>query len=96
MAQRNEPKDSPDDFPTPPSATRALFEQVLGDKRALSDQSCLEAACGAGHMAKVLQEYFRDVHCADAYEYGYALCRDFITAPYETNAFDWVINALVH
>ena len=30
MAQRVEPKDSADDFPTPPWATRALVEHVLG------------------------------------------------------------------
>jgi hypothetical protein len=91
MAQRNEPKDSPDDFPTPPWATRALFEHVLNDKQALFALSCLEPACGAGHMAKVLREYFGEVHCADAYDYGYAPCRNFLTWPYETNSFDWGI-----
>lgn len=29
MAQRIEAKDSPDDFPTPPWATRALCEYIL-------------------------------------------------------------------
>jgi hypothetical protein len=29
MAQRTEPKDSPDDFPTPPWATRALIEHIF-------------------------------------------------------------------
>jgi hypothetical protein len=42
-------------------------------------------------MAKVLKEYFRDVHCADAYHYGYGKVRDFLTYPYETNSADWVI-----
>ena len=42
-------------------------------------------------MAKVLNEYFRDVRSADAYHYGYGLIRDFLTYPYETNAVDWVI-----
>ena len=32
MAQRIEAADSPDDFPTPPWATRALIEHVLEDK----------------------------------------------------------------
>ena len=91
MAQRTEPKDSPDDFPTPPWATRALIEYVIEDKYALRSQSCLEPACGAGHMARVLKEYFGDVQCADAFQYGYAAVRDFLTYPYETNAVDWVI-----
>ena len=59
MAQRTEAKDSKDDFPTPPWATRALLEHVLprfGDLRGLT---CLEPACGAGHMDKVLREITR-------------------------------------
>jgi hypothetical protein len=91
MAQRTEPKDSPDDFPTPPWATRGLIEHILNNKRLLAAQSCLEPACGAGHMAKVLKEYFREVHCSDAHEYGYGDIRDFLTYPYEANAVDWVI-----
>ena len=90
-AQRIEPDDSPDDFPTPPWATRALIEHVLGNKSALRSMSCLEPACGAGHMAKVLKEYFGEVQAADAFHYGYAPVRDFLTFPYETNAADWVI-----
>jgi hypothetical protein len=90
-AQRIEPKDSSDDFPTPPWATRALIEHILDDKSALASMSCLEPACGAGHMAKVLKEYFADVRCADAFPYGYAPVRDFLIYPYETDAVDWVI-----
>lgn len=91
MAQRNEPSDSPDDFPTPPWATRGLIEHVLGDVNRFKAQTCLEPSCGAGHMAKVLKEYFGEVRYADAYEYGYGEVRDFLTYPYETNAVDWVI-----
>ncbi|HKH28695.1 MAG TPA: hypothetical protein VKA61_10220 [Sphingomicrobium sp.] len=54
MARRFEPMHSADDFPTPPWATRALFEHVLGDVVPLRRMSCLEPACGAGHMAEVL------------------------------------------
>jgi hypothetical protein len=89
MSQRVEPGDSRDDFPTPPWATRALLEYVLGTNT--EKLSCLEPACGAGHMAKVLKEYFGEVHCGDAYDYGYAPVRDFLSFPYETNAVDWVI-----
>ncbi|MGD9714745.1 MAG: SAM-dependent methyltransferase [Thermomicrobiales bacterium] len=42
-------------------------------------------------MARVLAEYFASVQAADAYHYGYAPVRDFLTYPYETNAVDWVI-----
>ncbi len=91
MAQRTEPKDSPDDFPTPPWATRGLIEHVLEDKKSLANMSCLEPACGAGHMAKVLKEYFGQVQSADTHRYGYGQQRDFLTYPYETNAVDWVI-----
>lgn len=91
MSQRTEPKDSPDDFPTPPWATRALIEHVLDRKNDLSKMTCLEPACGAGHMARALKEYFGGVESSDAYQYGYGHQRDFLTHPYETNASDWVI-----
>jgi hypothetical protein len=91
MAQRVEPKDSLDDFPTPPWATRALVEHILDDKKKLASLSCLEPACGAGHMAKVLREYFGEVRSSDAHPYGYGYVRDFLTHPYETNAVDWII-----
>jgi hypothetical protein len=90
MSQRVEPGDSADDFPTPPWATRALIEHVIGPS-GLKPLSCLEPACGAGHMAKVLKEYFKDVGCSDAHDYGYAPVRDYLSFPYETNAVDWVI-----
>ena len=90
MAQRVEPSDSPDDFPTPPWATRALLEHVL-DTSSLSGLSCLEPACGAGHMAKALKEYFGEVRYSDAHHYGYGPVRDYLDYPYEANAVDWVI-----
>jgi type I restriction-modification system DNA methylase subunit len=76
MAQRSEARDSVDDFPTPPWATRALIEHVLDDKASLSELVCLEPACGAGHMANVLSEYFGEVRCADIHAYGYGEVRD--------------------
>jgi len=91
MAQRNEPKDSPDDFPTPPWATRALIEHIMDDRGSLANLTCLEPACGAGHMTKVLKEYFREVDCADAYCYGYGAVQDFLSHPHETNSVDWII-----
>ena len=91
MAQRIEPQDSPDDFPTPPLATRALVERVLEDRAALRHLTCLEPACGAGYMAKPLREYFGEVTAADAYDYGYGQVRDFLTYPYRPQSADWVI-----
>lgn len=91
MAQRIEAADSPDDFPTPPWATRGFMEHVIADQGPFKKMSCLEPACGAGHMAKVLKEYFGEVRASDAYDYGYGKVRDYLDVPYETNAVDWVI-----
>ena len=91
MAQRTEPNDSADDFPTPPWATRALLEHVISDRASLASQICLEPACGAGHMARVLTHHFRQVIASDAFDYGYGTRHDFVTQPFETNSVDWVI-----
>jgi hypothetical protein len=91
MAQRIESQDSLDDFPTPPWATRALIEHVIGGKKQVRSQVCLEPACGAGHMSKVLSEYFRSVKSVDIHSYGYGEVRDFLATPHGTNSFDWVI-----
>jgi hypothetical protein len=91
MAQRVEAKDSLDDFPTPPWATRALIEHVIGTKDELKSMSCLEPACGAGHMAKVLREYFAEVRCSDVHGYGYGEVADFARTPHEAQSVDWVI-----
>ncbi len=91
MSQRVEALDSPDDFPTPPWATRGLIEYAIDDKASLACLSCLEPACGAGHMSKVLAEYFAEVRSSDAYSYGYGAIRDFLSYPYATASCDWVI-----
>ena len=69
----------------------ALIEHILDDTSTFARLSCLEPACGAGHMVKVLREYFGEVQCSDAYVYGYGPVRDFVAQPYEANACDWVI-----
>lgn len=91
MSQRVEAADSLDDFPTPPWATRALIEHVIGDKSGIASMSCLEPACGVGHMSKVLKEYFAKVHDADVSNYGYGQIRDFLKHPDATDTYDWVI-----
>jgi hypothetical protein len=90
MSQRIEAADSADDFPTPPWATRALIEHVIG-KGSVRRQTCLEPAAGRGYMARPLAEYFASVDAADAYAYGYAPIRDFLLHPYEAGSHDWVI-----
>ncbi len=90
MATRIEAKDSLDDFPTPPWATRALLEHVLRGSE-FSELKCLEPACGLGHMAKVLKEYFGEVQSSDVHNYGYGAIRDFLKHPYEINCCDWMI-----
>ena len=88
MAQRIEPKDSLDNFPTPPWATRALMRHVIGGD--MSGKSCLEPACGAGHMAKPLAEFFGKVSAQDVANCGFGTVQDYRT--FETSErWDWVI-----
>jgi hypothetical protein len=89
MAQRVESKESYDDFPTPPWATRALLEHVL-ENRNWQDNSCLEPGCGAGYMSRTLREYFGEVEAYDALNYGTNQVRDFLTYDYDRN-YDWII-----
>lgn len=91
MAQRTEPQDSLDDFPTPPWATRALLEHVIGEPKLVRQQTCLEPACGRGHMSKVLKEYFGTVHSSDIFDYGYGGVDDFTSSSIPSASYDWVI-----
>jgi hypothetical protein len=91
MAQRVEPRDSLDDFPSPPWATRACIEHVIaptGDLRALT---CLEPACGRGHMARTLAEYFGQVIPSDIHPYGFGDVLDFTDDRQHLPRADWVI-----
>lgn len=74
MGSRLEPDDSLDFFPTPPWATRALMEVVLGGPF----HSIWEPACGYGHMAEVLREYCPTVEATDVFDYGYGQTFDFL------------------
>lgn len=91
MSQRIESLDSPDDFPTPPWATRALLEHVLSEVGGFRGQTCLEPACGAGHMVKVLWDYFEKVEYLDAYDYGFGPVGDFLKTNFAPKSVDWVI-----
>jgi len=91
--RRVEPDDSRDFFPTPLWATRALIEHVfahLGRKGHCQWQEAWEPACGEGHMAAPLEEYFRKVYASDKYPYGYGDSdTDFLTT--HLDGFDWII-----
>ncbi len=91
MAQRVESKDSLDDFPTPPWATRALMEYVVSDKNKFIEKTCLEPACGAGHMVKVLKEYFGNVFYSDIFDYGCGQVNDFMSYPIGKKDIDWIV-----
>ena len=88
FAQR-EPSDGYDDFPTPPWATRALMEYVIGNK--WQNNTCLEPACGGGYMSRTLREYFSYVGAYDILNYGDNQVRDFLTYDYRADQFDWII-----
>lgn len=86
MAQRSEPHDSLDDFPTPPWAGRALCEYVISFS---SDQVCWEPACNRGYLVKGLSEYFSTIHQSDIHDYGQEEVQDFLF-PNDRSA-DWII-----
>lgn len=95
MGSRLEPDDSLDYFPTPPWASRALIEHVLpqveffrGDIR---KQGAWEPACGEGHIAEVLREYFADVAASDIHDYGYGDGHDFLCDQVQFCRTDWII-----
>jgi hypothetical protein len=91
MAQRTEGKTSLDDFPTPPWATRALIEHAISSKVPLRDMTCLEPACGRGHMSVTLAEYFREVTSYDVFDYSFGSVADFLKAKHIDGSYDWVI-----
>ncbi|WP_149589810.1 methyltransferase [Tabrizicola flagellatus] len=93
MQQRFEPTDSLDDFPTPPWATRALFDQLIGRHGWLdpSDQSVREPAANRGHMVRPLTEIFRRVEASDIHDYGAGFpVRDYLAGPVPERT-DWTV-----
>ncbi len=91
MSKRIEPARSLDFFPTPPWATRALCQNVFSTVE-LGTQTCWEPACGEGHMALVLREYFEEMAASDIHDYGVGLMvGDFLTANAPQDPFDWII-----
>lgn len=97
MAQRKEPPDSLDDFPTPPWATRAFFEHVvIRDSHYWKRCGVWEPAAGRGHMARTIREYCGNVKAWDIYPYNDDLdaVMDFLEVPVCQETYDcadWII-----
>lgn len=99
MSQRVEAPDSLDYFPTPPWAARAGGELITRLDPAAT--SCWEPACGEGHMAHGLSEYFaRPIGQSDIHPYGGNAVFDFLAAgqlglqdtpPVAQARWDWVV-----
>lgn len=91
MSGRVEPDDSLDYFPTPPCATRALVEIVFKHLGVpYYNASVREPACGEGHIAEVLTEYFGRVSASDIFDYGYGEVANFLDEHTSLTA-DWFI-----
>lgn len=96
MSSRVEGAESSDFFPTPPWSTRALIERVLFGRLKIdvTRASACEPACGEGHIAEVLEEYFAEVGAADIHDYGYGQIQDFLADEVmeaDEARFDWYI-----
>lgn len=91
MAQRREPHDSLDDFPTPPWGTRALL--MMLENRGVGGLCglCLEPAANRGFMVRPLKEHFDRVLASDVHDYGCGfLIEDFLW-PRPATYCDWII-----
>lgn len=93
MQQRREPHHSLDDFPTPPWATRALFEYLQdGLFWPYTDGcTCREPAANRGHMVGPLREYFGSVEASDVHDYGAGFpVNDYLFGP-DPEPVDWTV-----
>lgn len=91
MAQRHEPHDSLDFFPTPPWATRALCHHVLPPLvDHLQGLTVWEPACGTGAMAQPLAEHFGHVRASDVHPYGFGEVLDFLM-PFPVERPHWIV-----
>jgi hypothetical protein len=79
-----------DYFPTPPWAARAGAELIQRLDPAAA--SVWECACGAGHMAEPLLEYF-SVFASDVHPHGYGEVIDFLSddADAVRDDIDWIV-----
>lgn len=104
LQQRHEPKDSLDDFPTPPWATRAFVNEVLKPRGVgLAGKTVWEPACNRGYMARPLAEAGAHVITSDIADYGWSgqqLLGDFLGGRFHSvdggfeavvEPVDWII-----
>lgn len=97
MARRIEPADSLDFFPTPPWGTRAFCTHLLprfeGSDAAtgMVPWTAADPACGEGHMALALREYFPMVTATDIFDYGFGGISDFLHPDGGLAPRDWII-----
>lgn len=90
---RRSPKGGPEDFPTPPWATRAMLTHILPDIG--QGQTVWEPAANRGYMARPLAERFSTVIASDLIDYGagYPVV-DFLNGPSPSDfgqPVDWII-----
>jgi hypothetical protein len=92
MAHVNPGRDAVNLFPTAPWGGRVVGEIIRQlDPRA---RTCWEPACGPGHLAHALRDYFPKVYASDAYLYDGNRVFDFVAPndneppPYEA---DWIV-----
>lgn len=81
-----------DYFPTPPWAARAGGELLARLDPLLARRTCWEPACGGGHMAHGLADYFRRVDASDIEDRGASdFTMDFLNPGGEVAAVDWIV-----
>jgi hypothetical protein len=95
MANRQATDDTADYFPTPPWAARAGGELI--QRIDPGSWTVWEPACGGGHMAHGLSDYFNEVFSTDLHDYGWPGIQikdlDFLASEAdEIGEFDWIIS----
>lgn len=81
-------------FPTPPWATRAVFECIERvDAKPFAAMTAYDPCCGQGHMAATLAERFRRVQASDIHDHGFGNVQDFLAPPIGEHGTlcDWAI-----
>lgn len=92
---RGSSKNGIEDFPTPPWATRAFVNHVLGGRDVTKGQVVWEPCANRGYMVRPLQEFFFQVIASDLKDYGVGFpVIDFMTGPKPSDFgehVDWII-----
>lgn len=71
VARHSEFDKTKDYIPTPPWATRVLYDVVSPELRAAAaGTTAWDPACGEGYMARTLKEYHDSVQQSDVHDYG--------------------------